>query len=122
MTKNNYWIIDHEGVYALVEGAEQRDEWTKVRGWTTAAEPGPTDQVHVVNDNPEIAQGHPLPYAALPGWAPLGFRPGPPPAPVDTTKDPALVDQALVAPAAEPVKPKTQAAAGATDKKEQGVA
>jgi hypothetical protein len=101
--KSNYWIADTEGVYALVEGADQRDEWTKVRGWSEAAEPGPTDQVHVVNENPEILPGR-LPYAAVELHSGLGWKAGPPPAPYDATKDPVLVDQ----PVAEPAKPTTQ--------------
>jgi hypothetical protein len=109
VSKNSYWIADAEGVYAQVEGADQRDEWTKVRGWRETGEPGPTDQVHVVNENPEIGPGR-MPYAAVPLHAGYGWRFGPPPAPVDTTKDPALSDQAP-APAAEPVKPKTEAKA-----------
>jgi hypothetical protein len=118
MAKNSYWIADTEGVYAQVEGADQRDEWTKVRGWSEVAEPGPTDQVHVVNENPEILPGR-LPYAAVELHAGLGWKPGPPPAPYDATKDPVLVDQAVV----EPVKPKqTPAASGAADKKEQASA
>jgi hypothetical protein len=115
--KQKYWIRDTEGVYAQVEGAEARDEWTKVRGWTEAGEPGPIDQVHVVNENREIAQGHPLPYAALEGWAGLGFYAGPPPQPYGTTKPAPPAEQA--APVAEPIKPtKAQAAAGG-EKKEQ---
>ena len=116
MPKNSYWIADVEGVYALVEGADQRDEWTKVRGWHEAAEPGPTDQVHVVNENPEILPGR-LPYGALgAGLDGYGWRPGPPPAPYDATKDPALTD--VVVPVAEPVKTKTTAATGAANTKE----
>jgi hypothetical protein len=115
--KNNYWIADTEGVYASVEGADERDTWTKVHGWHETAEPGPTDQVHVVNENPEVGPGR-LPYAAVELHAGLGWKPGPPPAPYDATKDPALVDQAP-APVTEPVKPKTPVAAGAADKKEQ---
>lgn len=83
--KTMYWIADPEGVYAQVEGADQRDEWTKVRGWTVADEPGPTDQVHVVNENPEIGPGR-LPYAAVELHAGLGWSAGPPPEPVDLTK------------------------------------
>jgi hypothetical protein len=65
-------------VYARVEGAAERDLWTKVRGWAEADEPGPTDQVHVVNEHPEIGPGQ-LPYGAVPDWGGLGWKPGPPP-------------------------------------------
>ena len=117
MSKTNYWIADVEGVHALVEGADQRDEWTKVRGWHEAGEPGPADQVHVVNETPGVGPGR-LPYGALgAGLSGYGWRPGPPPAPFDATRDPALADQ----PASvvdEPVKPKITAASGAAEKKE----
>lgn len=36
---NTYWIVDAAGVKAKVEGAEARDEWTKVRGWSETTEP-----------------------------------------------------------------------------------
>lgn len=111
MPKNSYWIRDLDGVHALVEGAEARDEWTKVHGWSEATEPGPTDQVHVVNENAEIQPGR-LPYSALgSGLDGYGWRPGPPSAPYDATKDPALTDVAAAPSAPEPVKPtKAQAA------------
>ncbi len=114
---NSYWIANPEGEYALVEGVADRDTWTKVHGWREAAEPGPTDQVHVVNEHPEVGPGR-LPYGSLAaGLTGLGWKAGPPPAPYDATKDPVLVDQAP-APVAEPVKPKTPAAAGADKTKE----
>jgi hypothetical protein len=103
--KQSYWIADVEGNHALVEGADARDEWTKIRGWSEVGEPGPNDQVHVVNEHPEVGPGR-LPYAALAaGLDGYGWRPGP-----------ALTDVAV--PVVEPVKPKTPAAAGAAEKKE----
>lgn len=110
--KKKFWISDVEGVFALVE-AEARDLWTKVRGWAEADEPGPTDQVHVVNEHPEVGPGR-LPYAAVEQWAGLGWSAGPPPEPNDSTKDPALAGQA--APVAEPAKTKTTAAGGDKNK------
>ena len=116
MSKSTYWIADTEGIKALVEGADARDEWIQVRGWAVADEPAPTDQVHVVNTNPEIGPGR-LPYGSLAaGMDGLGWSAGPPPQPYDLTKDPVLVDQAP--PVAEPVKPKSPAAASATNTKE----
>jgi hypothetical protein len=114
--KNSYWIADAEGNKALVEGAEARDVWTKVRGWSVTDEPGPTDQVHVVNANPEIGAGR-MPYAAVELHAGLGWSAGPPPEPYDLTKDPVLVDQAPAS-AAAPVATKSPAAASATNVKE----
>lgn len=108
--KQKYLIQDHDGVYAVVEGAEARDQWTKVHGWAEAAgEPTATDLVHVRNENPEIAQGHPVPYGALQGWAGYGFYPAAPPEPVDLSK-PQLVEP--LAPAPEPVKPVKSATGG----------
>lgn len=85
--KNSYWITDVDGVWALVEGAAVRDEWTKVRGWAVAdGEPAATDQVHVVH---EAGMRGRLPYGAIAGgWDGLGWSPSDPPAPVDATKDP----------------------------------
>lgn len=103
--KQKYWIRDVEGVFAQV-GAEARDWWTKVRGWVEADEPGPTDQVHVVNEHPEVGPGR-LPYAAVEPWSGLGWSAGPPPEPADAP--PAPVAQAVPA---EPAKSKTTAAGG----------
>jgi len=91
-----YWITDSEGVYAQVEGADQLALWTRVRGWAEAGEPGPTDQVWVVNEHPEVGPGR-MPYAAVALHAGLGWSAGPPfgdfgPAPeppAKTTKAPA---------------------------------
>lgn len=108
-----YWIQDAQGVYALVEGAEARDWWTKVRGWTEADEPGPTDQVHVVNENPEIGGGF-LPYAAVELHAGLGWSAGPPPEPV-----PAPSPAETPAPPADAAKPTKAAAPAAGEQKEK---
>lgn len=107
------WIQDTQGVYALVEGAEARDQWTKVRGWAEAGEPGPTDQVHVVNENPEIGPGF-LPYGAVELHAGLGWSAGPPPEPV-----PAFVPAETPAPSADAVKPTKAAASAAGEQKEK---
>lgn len=107
MAKNSYWISDPEGSYALVEGADRRDWFTKVQGWTEADEPGATDQVHVVNENPEIGPGK-LPYASLPFHAGRGWFAGPPPGEVPAN--------ALTAEPAAPEKTKSQAAAGGEKK------
>lgn len=101
--KQKYWVRDVGGVYAQVEGADQRDEWTRVRGWTEA-EPGPTDQVHVVNSNPGITPGR-LPYAAVEHWAGLGWEFGPP----EPVAAEAVVD-------VEPVKTSKSAPAGVEQK------
>jgi hypothetical protein len=109
--QQTFWIRDVEGVFAQV-GAEVRDLWTKVRGWVEADEPGPTDQVHVVNEHPEIGPAR-LPYGVVPDLAGLGWSAGPPPDP--NGQSPAPVDQ----PVAEPVKPTKSAASAAVEQKEK---
>lgn len=37
--KNTYWIADVEGVKACVVGANVRDQWTRVHGWSETTEP-----------------------------------------------------------------------------------
>lgn len=108
--KQQYWIRDVEGVYARVDGAEARDVWTKVRGWSDADEPGTTDQVHVVNEHPEVGPGR-LPFGAVEDWGGLGWKPGPPPEPIDPTKNAELVDQPENPPTSRPAQPKTAPAA-----------
>jgi hypothetical protein len=39
MSDKKFWIADAEGVKAQVEGAEARDYWTKVHGWSETTEP-----------------------------------------------------------------------------------
>lgn len=114
--KQKYWIASSIGYHALVEGADARDEWTKIRGWHEAAEPtNPDTQVHVVNG--DLAGC--IPLAAIGDWAALGWEPGPPPVPRDITKDPVLVDQPAVVPSVVvAVSPKSKAAAGGTNNEE----
>lgn len=107
-----YWISDAEGVYALVTGAEARDWFTKVKGWTETGEPLGHEQVHVHNEHPDIIPGR-LPFAVLPEMAGLGWYPGPPPG---GPEDSAPADQA--APVDEPAKPIKAAAPAAGEKKE----
>lgn len=99
-----YWIADAAGVHALVEGDEQRDIWVHLHGWHLADAPGPADQVRVVNG--ELFGCIPFP-ALADGWDLLGWTVGPPPEPVNATKDPAPAGQPVVVPAK-----KTKAAAG----------
>lgn len=110
--KQKYWITSPAGVFAQVEGTEQRDMWTKVRGWSDAEEPAGNDRLYLVHT--AAGFGGPIPFEALAdGWADMGWSPGPPPMPLDITKDPTLVDQRLVADPAEGVaKPQIKAAAG----------
>ncbi len=78
MPKNTYWISDVDGVRAPVEGVDQRDEWTKNRGWQESTEPGPTDQVHIVYPDSSVLPGR-VPFAALAaGWSAMGWKAAPP--------------------------------------------
>lgn len=110
MSKNTYWLHDAEGVYAQVEGADQRDLATRVYGWAEVDEPPADAQVHVVNEHPEIGPGR-LPYGALESgaWAGRGWKPGPPP------ELPAPTEQA--ASSTEPAKPTKAAADSKADAK-----
>jgi hypothetical protein len=107
MPKQSYWIRDVRGEHALVGSAAERDQWVKVHGWSEADEPGLTDQVHVVNENPEIGPGL-LPYGAVEGWGGLGWKPGPPPGGESE-------------PAAEPVKSHQTPTATSGDKSKEQV-
>lgn len=109
--KKTYWIVDQSGVHALVEGVEERDLWTQVRGWADATEPSGDTQVRVINGDLLGC----IPFGALEGgWAGTGWEPGPPPAPVDVYRDPVpapVREQEPEPDIAEPT-PKTKAATG----------
>lgn len=106
------WIADNFGTYALVDGAEQRALWTLTRGWHHADKPGPNDQVRVVNGDMFGC----IPFGALAaGWAEKGWKPGPPPEPVDVHRDPAPVVEEQPPPV-EQSTPQTKAAAGGQSK------
>jgi hypothetical protein len=116
--KHPYWIADVEGVKAVVEGAEARDMWTKVRGWTETTEP--VGQEFQWIRNADHGGRGVMNHAAALLHEGLGWFPSDPPEPVDMTKDPQLVDQP---PAVEPApqapkstKPTANATSG--DKKE----
>lgn len=88
-----HWIVDpNSGAKALVDTAAERDCWTEVYGWSTTTEPSGDERVWV--HHPDTGGRAVLPAAAIGGyWSALGWAPSAPPEPVDTTKDPALVDQ-----------------------------
>jgi hypothetical protein len=118
MSKNHYWIADpNSGAKALVEGVEERDRWTKVQGWSEATEPTGDERVWLYNAS--IDGRTVLPFDASQGhWKGIGWAPGAPPEPVDTTRDPALMDQPE--PAAAPTAPSSAASpAAATTTKEK---
>lgn len=104
------WIRSPGRDYALVDDPDQVAVWTRVRNWTVADEPGPADRVHI--SHPEIGHGNPIPLEALNGgWSDMGWVAGPPPEPVDLTRDPALHVQPAAATA-----PTKAAASGSKDK------
>lgn len=110
---NSYWIVDpNSGAKAVVEGAADRDRWTKVQGWSETTEPTGDERVWVYNQ--AIDGRTVLPYDASQGhWKGIGWVPGAPPEPVDTTKDPALMDQPEQAASPSAPATTTTAAAGA---------
>lgn len=115
--KQTYWIASVGGHLAQVEGAEERDAWTKIHGWHEVTEPRPSDRTYIWHDG--IDQPGCVPYESLPDWVAMDWRPGPPPPPVDVANDPTLRDLPAVAPpVAEPAKPKTASAAGGEKTKE----
>jgi hypothetical protein len=105
MSKTQYWVADVDGVKALVEGADQRDLWTRVRGWSETTAPAAGDRVWLVHG--EHGGQQVFAATAAEQWSGLGWAYSPPPEPADFTRDPQLVDQAPRAAAEE--KPKAQA-------------
>jgi hypothetical protein len=100
--KSTYWIADAEGTKALVEGADQRDYWTKVRGWSEASEPEGLEFVWLRSDLLPDSAPTRLNWVAAndKAWTDNGFRPCPPPEPVNLAIPPER--RAQVKPAAEP--------------------
>jgi hypothetical protein len=113
--KNTYWIADADGTRAVVEGADARDSWVRVHGWTEATEPDRQDFVWVRHEDPALGAARMTWEAAqLDAWAGRGWTPGAPPEPAGATKDPVLVAQA------EPAKTRNPAAGGDSKEKVNG--
>lgn len=97
--KQTYWIADADGVKAKVEGAEARDEWISVRGWSETTEPvGYEFQwIRNVDHGGKGVMNHEavLMHEGL-GWVPSG--------PEGYDDEPA--DSPAVKPTAPPEKPK----------------
>lgn len=110
MSKQTFWLARDTEPVAFVDDAETADLLVRVHGYTeVTSEPAGDRQVYVAHT---ATGGHAvLPYGVLAAWGVLGWVPAGPPAPVDLTKDPVLVDQA------EPVKPKTAAPAATSKEK-----
>lgn len=107
MTEQSYWITTANGYFAKVAGVDERDKWTPL-GWRLAGEPGPTDFVYMRKtdiENPGL-----FAYQASGVWSAMGWEFGPPPPPVDLTKDPVEPE-----PEPEPEPPKKPKGKPATD-------
>lgn len=113
--KTKYWLRNPaDGTYAVADGAEERDRLIPL-GHEVAEEPADPDFVWMRHAG--IAEPARMPYGAREHNLARGWTFGAPPAPVDFTRDPHLVDPA---PAAEPAAKSTATAkpATATDKNE----
>jgi hypothetical protein len=75
--KQQFWIADAEGAKAVVAGAEARDEWVHVRGWTEATEPVDGEFQYIRNvDHGGVGR---MTHAAVAlhkglGWVPTRLR------------------------------------------------
>lgn len=113
---NRYWVTSVDGAKAVLEGADARDRWTKVHGWTITTEPQPGDRVWL--EHAETGGKQIFAAEAAPQWEGLGWHPTSPPEPVDLTKDPQLVDQGPPAAPVTAEKTKTSAPSAADKSKE----
>jgi hypothetical protein len=89
MSKNTYWISDPDGTKALVEGAEERNFWVQVHGWSEADEPQGQEFVWLEND--EHGGRAKFNAQAVPLWEPRGWHPSPPQEPVNLALPPERV-------------------------------
>ncbi|WP_346536944.1 hypothetical protein [Micromonospora sp. DPT] len=102
MAKTNYWLTDGYGSKALVEGADQRDRWVPL-GWSEADAPAGGDRVWM--QHTEHGGHAQFPAGVVDTWQALGWKPAPPPEPVDVLHDAQLVD--VQTPVAEPAPANT---------------
>jgi hypothetical protein len=115
MSKNTYWIADVDGVKALVDGADERDFWVRVHGWSETTEPEGLEFVWLQNE--EHGGKGKFNAQAVPLWTDRGWQPCAPPEPVNL----AIPPERAAAP--EPAKPaetpkSTSKSATSGDKKE----
>jgi hypothetical protein len=118
--KTQYWLRNPaDGTFAVADGAEERDRLIPL-GSELADEPTDPDFVWMRHD--DIADPARIPFGAREHFLARGWTFGAPPAPVDLTKDPQLVDPPLASSGVvtEPVmkSPATAKPATAADKKE----
>lgn len=117
MSKNSYWLADPEGTRALVEGADTRDRFVRLHGWTEATEPERHDFVWLTNENSSLGATRMTWEAAqLDAWAGRGWTPGAPPEPGAPVEEPAPVKEPAPAPETKSSPAKPSASSG--EKKE----
>jgi hypothetical protein len=75
-----YWIVDADGVKALVVGDEARAFWS-MHGWSVSTEPVDQEFVWLQHEQTEGRAKFPAP--SVPLWEPRGWSPSDPPAPVN---------------------------------------
>lgn len=87
MSKSTYWIADPEGIRALVEGADTRDRFVRLHGWTESTEPQRHDFVWLRHEDPGLgATAMTWEAAQLDAWAGRGWTPGAPAEPGATAE------------------------------------
>lgn len=109
-----YWMSDAEGAKALVVGAEARDFWS-TQGWAESGEPEGEEFVWLQHNVTGGRQK--FTTAAVSLWAPSGWLPSDPPAPVNL----AVAHREVIEPPAPQTStpaPKPAAPATSGDKKE----
>jgi hypothetical protein len=77
---------------AVVEGAEERDRFTLLHGWSEATEPADGDFVWMAHPDDDIAKPGLVAWAARAYWQGIGWQPAAPPEPVNPAVDPVLTD------------------------------
>jgi len=118
---NTYWMVDAEGAKALIVGDEARDFWT-VHGWSESTEPVDLEFVWLQHGQTEGRAK--FNAQAVPLWAPRGWHPSDPPAPVnlavahrEVIEPPAPAPAVAASPSTVPAS-KSAANATSGDKKE----
>lgn len=111
--RKTYWIQDVDGVKACVDGADTRDLWTRVHGWTETDEPTGQQFQWVRNAN-HGGRGV-LNHAAVLLHEGLGWFPSDPPPPPGYPETP-VEEDILAVPAVEaaPIPGTVKPAVGGT--------
>ena len=86
MADETLWMRDLTGNKAFIPAAD-RDRWT-AHGWAETVPPAHGEFVWMAKD--DLIHPGLIPWGARDYWQGIGFRPSPPPEPVNPTRDPAL--------------------------------